>query len=116
MTAGRAPAARQIFSAAWLANRLQSLLPHLGSAALAIGLSGGADSVALLLAASRMRKRAASLRAIHIDHDLQAASAQFVEFCTLLCGRLKIPLTVLRVRIRSARARRKYPEGVTAKC
>jgi tRNA(Ile)-lysidine synthase len=50
-----------------------------------------------------MRKRAASLRAIHIDHGLQGASAQFVEFCTLLCGRLKIPLTVLRVRIRGAR-------------
>lgn len=65
--------------------------PKLGSR-VAVALSGGADSVALLLAAQFAWPGA--VQAIHINHGLQCAAAEFVRSCETLCARLAIPLTV----------------------
>ena len=62
---------------------------------LAVGLSGGADSTALLLAASR--KYPGQVSAIHVNHGLQAAAASFERHCVQLCNALGIPLVVQRV-------------------
>ena len=58
-----------------------------------LGLSGGADSVALVDAlASLRRRRGFRLIAAHLDHDLRPGSADDAAFCAELCERLSVPL------------------------
>jgi len=59
---------------------------------LAVGLSGGADSTALLLACAR--RWPGQVRAIHVHHGLQAAADGFEQHCVDLCVRLAVPLAV----------------------
>lgn len=69
------------------------------AAGLAVALSGGPDSAALLAAAARLepRFRELPLRAIHIDHQLQAAAADFRRVCESLCSRFAVPLTTVAI-------------------
>lgn len=67
---------------------------------LAVGLSGGADSTALLLACAR--RWPGQVQAFHVHHGLQAAADQFEAFCVELCARLSVPLSVQRVDARHA--------------
>lgn len=62
---------------------------------LAIGLSGGADSTALLLACTE--KWPGQVKAIHIHHGLQVAADDFASYCLALCDQLKVPLAIHRV-------------------
>ena len=62
---------------------------------LAVGLSGGADSTALLLACAA--RWPGQVQAIHVHHGLQAAADMFEQHCTALCARLQVPLVVQRV-------------------
>ena len=64
---------------------------------LVVGLSGGPDSAALLRATAALGKnfRALPLRAVHIDHGLQPAAADFRAACERLCGQLRIPLRIV---------------------
>jgi tRNA(Ile)-lysidine synthase len=58
-------------------------------------LSGGADSVALLLCSKRL---GLNVRACHVNHMLRGEESMRDErFCVELCDRLEIPLTVKRV-------------------
>jgi tRNA(Ile)-lysidine synthase len=68
---------------------------------LAVALSGGADSTALLLACAE--KWPGQVRAIHVHHGLQDAADGFERHCMALCGRLNMPLVVRRVDARHAR-------------
>lgn len=67
---------------------------------LAVALSGGADSTALLLACAR--RWPGQVHAIHVHHGLQAAADGFQAHCEALCARLRVPLTVCRVDARHA--------------
>lgn len=67
---------------------------------LAVGLSGGADSTALLLACAR--RWPGQVRALHVHHGLQAAADGFERHCVALCQELNVPLTVQRVHARPA--------------
>ena len=67
---------------------------------LALALSGGADSTALLLACAR--RWPAQVRAIHVHHGLQQAADAFEAHCRALCTDLKVPLQVQRVDARAA--------------
>ncbi|WP_287876340.1 tRNA lysidine(34) synthetase TilS [Acidovorax sp.] len=67
---------------------------------LAVGLSGGADSTALLLACAQ--KWPGQVQAIHVHHGLQAAADDFEQHCRALCRRLQVPLTVQRIDARHA--------------
>ena len=90
------------FSAAFLYAALESKVPG-GACGLVVALSGGADSAALLLAAAaEPRFRSLPLRAVHIDHGLQAAAAEFRDGCKDLCDQLRVPLTIIRVEVQSA--------------
>jgi tRNA(Ile)-lysidine synthase len=82
------------FSTASLRALLEAHTPA-AATGFAVGLSGGADSAALLAAMSGLRDL--PLRALHVDHGLQAAAAEFREACGELCRRLGVPLTVLPV-------------------
>lgn len=67
---------------------------------LAVGLSGGADSTALLLACAE--RWPGQVRAIHVHHGLQSAADDFERHCAALCARLQVPLAVQRVDARPA--------------
>jgi tRNA(Ile)-lysidine synthase len=66
---------------------------------LVVALSGGSDSAALLRATAALAKnfRALPLRAVHIDHGLQAAAADFRAACIKLCEQLQVPLRIVAV-------------------
>ena len=63
------------------------------------GVSGGADSVCLLLVLERLRKsRGFSLSAVHVEHGIRGAeSLQDAEFVRELCERLQVPLRTFSV-------------------
>lgn len=67
---------------------------------LAVALSGGADSTALLIACAE--RWPGQVRAIHVHHGLQAAADGFESFCRQLCARLQVPLQVCHVDARPA--------------
>jgi tRNA(Ile)-lysidine synthase len=67
---------------------------------LAVALSGGADSTALLLACAR--RWPGQVLALHVNHGLQHAARAFEAHCQALCARLSVPLTVARVQARAA--------------
>jgi len=68
---------------------------------LVVALSGGPDSAALLRATAALGKsfRALPLRAVHIDHGMQAAAADFRAACSKLCEQLRIPLRIVAVEV-----------------
>ena len=66
---------------------------------LAVALSGGADSMALLLACCR--RWPGQVRAIHVHHGLQAAADGFAEHCQHWCKRWDVPLQVVHVDARA---------------
>jgi tRNA(Ile)-lysidine synthase len=73
---------------------------------LVVGLSGGADSVALLDAlASLRRRRGFRVVAAHLDHGLRAGSADDAAFCAELCRSLDVPLRADRADVRARAAR-----------
>jgi tRNA(Ile)-lysidine synthase len=66
---------------------------------LAVALSGGADSSALLLACAR--RWPGRVQALHVHHGLQAAADDFERHCIDLCAQLGVTLHVYRVDARS---------------
>jgi tRNA(Ile)-lysidine synthase len=90
------------FSAASLHAVLESSVPQ-GARGLVVALSGGADSAALLVGLTALSGgfRGLPLRAVHIDHGLQAAAAEFREACRNLCEHLGVPLSLIRVDVQS---------------
>lgn len=80
---------------------------------LAIGLSGGADSTALLLACAQ--RWPGQVSAIHVHHGLQAAADSFEQHCIALCAQLEVPLTVQRVDARHARGQSPEDAARTAR-
>lgn len=67
---------------------------------LAVALSGGADSVALLCACAQRWPE--QVRAVHIHHGLQSAADAFEAHCQALCAQLAVPLVVVRVQAQHA--------------
>ncbi len=94
--AASVPSATPSFSAASLRAILAAHTPP-DATGLVVALSGGADSANLLAAAASLQGsfRGFKLRAVHVDHGLQAAAPAFREACAALCANFRIPLTVL---------------------
>ena len=66
----------------------------------AVGLSGGVDSVVLLhLLRELAREFGFSISAIHVHHGLSPNADRWGRFCRGLCRRWKVPITVRRVRV-----------------
>jgi tRNA(Ile)-lysidine synthase len=71
---------------------------------LAVGLSGGADSVVLLhVLRGLARRHGYALSAIHVNHGLSPNAGDWQRSCAALCRRLRIPLTAVRVKVRKGR-------------
>ena len=66
-------------------------------AEIAVGLSGGVDSVVLL---HQLRQHPVRLRAIHVHHGLSPNADAWAAFCTKLCKRWKVPLEIHRVNVK----------------
>jgi tRNA(Ile)-lysidine synthase len=67
---------------------------------LAIGLSGGVDSVVLLDLLCALREaRGFTLRAVHVHHGLSPNADRWADFCAALCARRKLPLAIERVAV-----------------
>lgn len=63
-----------------------------------VALSGGADSVVLLDLLQRLAKRRTwRLSALHVNHQLQPAAADWAKFCRRLCRAAGVPLKVVKV-------------------
>lgn len=73
-----------------------------------VGLSGGADSVALIDAlASLRRRRGFRVVAAHLDHSLREGSADDAAFCHSLCESLGVPMRGGTARVRERASREK---------
>src|SRR5688572_19062426 len=68
------------------------------SAEIAVGLSGGVDSVVLL---HQLREHH-PVSAIHVHHALSPNADAWADFCRSLCKRLNVPLVVRNVSVRRA--------------
>ena len=89
------------------ASRLTDLTgprPHV-----AVAFSGGIDSTVLADMLARQRRRFASLRLMHVDHGLQAASADWSQHCARLARSMRLPFVSLKARI--SRQRGASPEA-----
>ena len=62
---------------------------------MAVALSGGADSTALLVACAK--RWPGQVRAVHINHGLQTAATQFEAHCLALTAQWSVPLVVVGV-------------------
>lgn len=80
--------------------------------AVAVALSGGADSVSLLYALRELEKPLGiTLSAVHINHCLRGEESDGDErFCRELCGRLGVPITVYRIDVLSLRGKHESVE------
>jgi tRNA(Ile)-lysidine synthase len=95
------------FSAELLWAVLEDNLPT-GTTGLLVALSGGRDSSCLLAALAQAQAaadlspaagRALPLRAVHVDHGLQTASAAMRAAAAALCRRFAVPLEVVRIQV-----------------
>jgi tRNA(Ile)-lysidine synthase len=85
-----------------LAAALASLEPGYPRAAIALALSGGADSGALAAAAAALRLP--GLRALHVNHGLGPHARELEAAAHAQCARLGIALRVIRVTVDRAPA------------
>lgn len=83
-----------------LPDTLESLSAPPSDGPVVVGYSGGLDSTVLLhWLAGQPAVRARGLRALHVDHQLQADSARWAEHCRQQCAALDIALDVIRVAV-----------------
>lgn len=89
------------FNAEVLRSALTGLIPSFPDARLCVALSGGLDSVAMLHAAHELTRLEPGLRlrAVHVDHGLQAGSAAWGGRCAATCAALGVPLEVIHLRL-----------------
>ncbi len=67
---------------------------------IALGLSGGVDSVVLLHALHAARQAASfELSAHHVHHGLSSHATAWTDFCAELCARLQVPYSYTRVNV-----------------
>lgn len=78
---------------------------------LAVALSGGADSTALLLAC--VRRWPGQIVAVHINHGLQNAAAAFEQHCRAVCADFQVPLQVVAVQAQATKG--ESPEDAARK-
>lgn len=87
-----------------LARALTALTPDWQTERFCVALSGGLDSGVLLhsLAGLRNAQAGLRLRAIHVDHGLQAEAPAWAEACAAACRSLGVELRILRLALRPA--------------
>lgn len=93
---------RMPFLVAAVDRALQETGPPARGETIVVGLSGGADSVALTDALAALRRRRGfRLVAAHLDHGLRPESKDDAAFCQSLCDALQVPLRVGTAAVRA---------------
>ena len=64
-----------------------------------VGLSGGADSSALLHCLSRHQGQQYRLQALHANHQLHPDAQRWADHCRQLCQGLQVPITAEKLRV-----------------
>jgi tRNA(Ile)-lysidine synthase len=64
-----------------------------------VAFSGGVDSTVLAHLLVKQRRKLGGLRLIHVDHGLQAASAEWSRHCARLARAWRVPFASLRAKI-----------------
>src|SRR5688572_22772571 len=81
-----------------------TILASMRGKRVAVGLSGGLDSVVLLHLlhglAPRLRCR---LSAIHVNHGLSPNAGDWRKFCKALCLGLDVPFKAIKVKVRKGK-------------
>ncbi len=77
--------------------------------AIVVAFSGGIDSTVLAHSLLKHRAKLASLRLVHIDHGLQAASPEWAKHCARVARAWRVPFTALRAQVK--RKRGESPEA-----
>jgi tRNA(Ile)-lysidine synthase len=71
-------------------------------ARIAVGLSGGVDSVVLLdLLHELAPSLGCSLSALHVNHGISPNAASWAEFCATLSARLKVPIKIVTLQVKA---------------
>jgi tRNA(Ile)-lysidine synthase len=84
------------FGAERLAAALAAIDPEWQRGGACVALSGGLDSTVLLHAmAALARRNRFALRALHVDHGLQAQAAGWADACRAACAAAGVPFSVL---------------------
>ncbi len=69
-------------------------ITSLGVTRFIIALSGGLDSMVLLHLVSKAKRSSDKVKAIHINHNLNENSKEWVDFVTDACKKYKLPLII----------------------
>ncbi len=81
----------------------QSIRTYAPDNKLVVAYSGGLDSHVLLHLLSQHPNARHQLRAIHVNHGLQASSIRWVEHCEKICMALGVPLEVITLNLTIAK-------------
>jgi tRNA(Ile)-lysidine synthase len=100
---GRARRPASAFGPQWLRAELARLLPQFPHLQLCVAYSGGLDSTALLCALAALARPPLQLRAVHVNHGLRPAAAQWSVHCRSVARGLGVPLRVLTARLERRR-------------
>ncbi|HEY6124212.1 MAG TPA: tRNA lysidine(34) synthetase TilS, partial [Steroidobacteraceae bacterium] len=65
----------------------------------ALAISGGIDSTVLAHLLVKQRRKFGSVRLLHVDHGLQAASGEWSRHCQQLARQWKVPIVCLKASI-----------------
>ena len=75
---------------------VSAAVPEGAGPRIAVGLSGGVDSVVLL---HLLVEQGHAVSAIHVNHGLSPNAGAWEKFCAALCTRLGVPLKTIRTRV-----------------
>lgn len=99
-------------------SHIRALIAPYAKGRLYVGFSGGADSLAMLLAVHRVNiELGAELCAIHFEHGLRGKeSLEDANFCRAFCETHNIPFRLIPLDVPQQRARHESVESAARRC
>ena len=86
-----------------LDTEVERFVKHKNARRLLVALSGGVDSVSLLYKLCELRTHYdLSIAALHVDHQIQPESEQWMKHCQAQCDELKVPLKTIKLNLQDS--------------